>query len=438
VIAGSPGARRPMEARLASAGLPPLPRTAWLEIDLAAVAGNLATLRSLVGRGVRVEPVVKADAYGHGAVPVASALEAAGADGFSVATFDEAIELRAAGIGAPILVLYPIPPDLVAEAARRSIAVSTGEGQGLERLVAAAGAAGAAGGPRLDVHLELETGLGRGGAMPDAAGRAAARLRGARGIRLAGCWSHLTAADDAATARDQDERFEGLLEAIGIDVSPVQRHLSASGAILGGTARGWDAVRPGLSIYGIVPDGLAVPEGLRPTVERLQPAMALVARPVRVVDLPAGHGVSYGPAFVTARPSRIATLPLGYGDGWRRTFSDRTFALVRGARAPIVGRVAMDAVMVDVTDVPGSPVDQDDEFVLLGAQGDERIGAAALARIADTISYEVTTAMARRVLRVYHRAGALLGVRALTGWTSAGPDPGGAPHVPDAALPART
>jgi alanine racemase len=438
VIAGTQGVRQPIEARLAAAGLPPLPRTAWLEIDLAAVADNLATLRSLAGTGVRVEPVVKADAYGHGAVPVAIALEAAGADGFSVATFDEAIELRAAGIEAPILVLYPIPPDLVPEAARRAIAVSTGEGQGLERLVAAAAATGAAGGPRLDVHLELETGLGRGGAMPDAAAGAAARLREAPGIRLAGCWSHLTAADDAAIARGQDERFEGLLDGIGIDDPPVRRHLSASGAIVGGTARGWDAVRPGLSVYGIVPDGLVIPEGLRTTAGQLRPAMALVARPVRVVDLPAGHGVSYGPAFVTARPSRIATLPLGYGDGWRRAFSDRTFALVRGARAPIVGRVAMDAVMVDVTDVPGPPVDEDDELVLLGTQGAERIEAAALARIADTISYEVTTAMARRVPRVYHRAGALLGVRALTGWTSVGPEPGDAPHVPDAALPART
>ena len=139
---------------------------------------------------------------------------------------------------------------------------------------------------------------------------------------------------------------------------------------------------------------------------------------VRVMELPAGHGVSYGPTFVTTRPSRIATLPLGYGDGWRRNLSDLADALVRGTRVPIVGRVAMDAVMADVTDVPGAPVTEDDEFVLMGTQGDESITAFDLAAAGGTISYEVITGMSRRMPRVYHAAGSPVEIRYLAGGRS--------------------
>jgi alanine racemase len=161
-----------------------------------------------------------------------------------------------------------------------------------------------------------------------------------------------------------------------------------------------------------------VPAAAAKATAGLRPVMALVARPVRVTDLPPGHGVSYGPTFVTSRASRIATLPLGYGDGWRRTWSDRTQALVRGVRVPIVGRVAMDAVMADVTDVPGPEVTEDDEFVLLGAQGEERISAFDLAATGGTISYEVVTGMSRRLPRVYHAAGSPVGIRYLAGGRS--------------------
>ena len=164
----------PIEARLARAGLPPLARMAWLEIDLDALRGNLAVLRSIVGPGTRVEPVVKADAYGHGAVPVALALEAAGADGLSVATLDEAFELREAGVTLPLLVIYPIPPDAVAAAAAAGIAVSLGPGRDGERVLRAAAGLSSP----LEVHLEVETGLGRGGVLPEAAAAAIARRAG--------------------------------------------------------------------------------------------------------------------------------------------------------------------------------------------------------------------------------------------------------------------
>lgn len=417
--------REPIESRLARAGLPPLPRTAWLEIDCDALRANLATVRGLVGPDVRVEPVVKADAYGHGAAPVALELEAAGADGLSVATLDEALELRAAGVTLPLLVLYPIPPGLAAEAARQRIAISIGPGPLAARTLAAAGEAFRTGSSvdRLDVHLELETGLGRGGVLPDAVQAAVEAVRQAPGTRLAGIWTHLAASEDPSSARAQDERFSQamapLVEGVAWGPAAVRRHLAGSGGVLGGDVARWDAVRIGLAIYGLVPDAFRPAMSIASAVGALRPAMAVVARAVRVVDLPAGHGVSYGPTFVTSRPSRIATLPLGYGDGWKRALSDRSQALVRGIRVPLVGRVAMDAVMADVTDVPGRPVTEDDEFVLLGSQAGAQISARDLASAAGTITYDVVTAMARRLPRVYHAAGSPVGLRTLAGGRSA-------------------
>ena len=417
--------RPPIELRLARAGLPPLPRTAWLELDLDALRSNLEVLRAVVGPGVRVEPVVKADAYGHGAEPIALALEDAGADGLSVATLDEGLELRAAGVTLPILVLYPIPPDGVGEAARAGIATSTGPGLLNARLLAAAAVWSTSAEARdrpLEVHIEVETGLGRGGVLPEMVPTAVEVALAAPGVRLAGVWTHLAAADDRDTAVGQDEAFgqalAPLVDAVHWGPDATRRHLAGSGGVLAPGLRRWDSVRTGLSIYGMVPDALVPrPEVVGPAAG-LRPVMALLARPVRVMELPGGHGVSYGPSFVTARRSRIATLPVGYGDGWRRDFSDASEALVRGVRVPLVGRVAMDAVMADVTDVPGPAVTEDDEFVLLGEQQGERITALELAATAGTISYEVVTAMARRLPRVYHAAGSPVGIRTLAGGRS--------------------
>ncbi len=412
-----------IEARLAAAGLPALPRTAWLEIDLDAISANFATIRDLAGPGVPVHPVVKADAYGHGAIPVARTLEAAGADGFCVAALDEAVALRRAGIRGPILVLYPVPPAMALEAARRRIAVTAGDPHLLVATLAAISAGRAS--PRLTVHLEVETGLGRGGfrgAEIVAAARAVAAVRGAR---IGGLWTHLQAAEVASTTRAQVAAFEDAITSLcqaGVAVS--RRHVRASGSLVGGQDSlhhdmgsddgigSYDGVRPGLSIYGLVPDELAgMP--LRAAAGRLQPALSLRARPVRVQDLPAGWGISYGPTFRTDRPSRIATLPFGYGDGWARALSNRADALVRAVRAPIVGNVAMDAVMVDVTDVPGPEVGVDDEFVLIGRQGTASISAADVALARGTNTWEVVTTMARRLPRVYHAASGPVAVRSL-------------------------
>jgi alanine racemase len=309
---------------LAAAGLPALPRTAWLEIDLDRLRDNLDAIRAAVPAGVRVEPVLKADAYGHGAVPVGLALEAAGADGFSVAAFDEAVELRAGGVRVPLLCLYAIPPETVAPAMRLGLAVSASGEPALERMVEAAAAAWRGErGPRprraLRVHLDVETGLGRAGLDPDRLATVARRLRSSAGVRLAGVWSHIQQADDIPRTDRQVERFGdalgGLAEAWGRPV----RHLAASAGVLGGVVPAFDAVRIGLATYGIVPDDVIAPAAMAPPASAIRPILSLHARPVRVATLPPGTGIGYGPSFTTARASRIATLPLGYGDGYPRS-----------------------------------------------------------------------------------------------------------------------
>jgi alanine racemase len=213
---------------------------------------------------------------------------------------------------------------------------------------------------------------------------------------------------------EQERRFGAaahLLEAAGTAVPT--RHLAASGGVLteaGGTN---EVVRVGLAQYGLIPDGLEVPAALREVAARLRPVMSLRAQPVRVAWLEAGSGVSYGPSFRTKRRSLIATLPVGYADGYFRTFSNRASALVRGIRVPQVGTVAMDAIMVDVTDVPGPEVTVDDEFTLLGEQGSECIGAVEMARWGDTISYEVLAGWSGRLPRVYYAAARTVGIRTL-------------------------
>ena len=403
--------RHPLLAAGPGHPLPPLPRTAWIEIDLDALAANGRLLQGSLPEGIRLEAVVKADAYGHGAVPIARALVAAGVQSLSVATYDEGLELRQAGISVPILVLFPIPPELVGGAIRHSLSITAGDPTLLERTLAAlarlseAEANAASDARELLIHVEVETGLGRGGFDSAALPAAAAAIEAAPRARMAGLWSHLQDAGDRSRTASQTARFgvaSSLLEEVGVTLP--ERHLAASGGLLAASAPSFDVVRIGLALYGIVPDGLAVSERRRGAAAGLRPILSLRARPVRVASLPAGSGISYGPSFVTKRDSRVATLPLGYADGYPRSLSNRAEVLVRGQRVPAIGTVAMDAVMVDVTDVLGPPVTVDDEFTLIGNQGDGAIDATEVARWGNTISYEIVTAMSGRLPRVYYAA----------------------------------
>ena len=417
------GPDAPIELRLARAGYPGLPRTAWLEIDLDALRGNVAAFRAALPPQVALDAVVKANAYGHGALPVARVALDGGARGLCVATLDEGLLLRAQGLMAPILVLFPIPPDAAPDAARAGVAVAAGDAVLFGRLLAsyAAGRRADPDLPDLAVHLTLETGLGRDGLWPDEAAAAVREARAVQGVHVAAAWSHLQAAEDRPRTLRQAARLEAALAALAeVGFAAPQRHLLASGGVLGldgfgdGEHPTFDSVRVGIALYGIAPDGVTVRGVAAPILAGLRPVMSLRARPVRVTDLPAGEGVGYGPRFVTGRPSRIATLPIGYADGWPRNRGNLAGALVRGRRAPIVGNVAMDAMMIDVTDVPGAPVTPDDEFVLLGAQGDDRIAAEELALERTTVTWEVVAVMSARLPRVYTSAAGVAGLVTLT------------------------
>jgi alanine racemase len=320
-------------------------------------------------------------------------------------------------------VAYPIPTALVAEARRRTISITVADRELLDELVAAV-AAVAADEPRLQVQIEIETGLGRGGFDAGSAADAATKVRAAAGLQLVGAWTHLQAPEDEARSRDQLARFQAITRDLEARIGALgARHASASGSLVLGEAVSLDGARPGLATYGLIPDELLgdiVGDGLQarllsPDAGALRPVLSLRARPVRVAELPPGSGISYGPTFTTSRTSRIATLPLGYGDGWSRALSNRAEALVRGRRVPLVGNVAMDAVMADVTDVPGELVTVHDEFVLIGRQGEERISAADVARARGTNSWEVVTNLAARLPRVYHAASVPRETRTLIG-----------------------
>ena len=414
-----PAAR--IEERLGAAGLPALPRRCWLEIDAQALAGNLRAVRQLVPPGVEVAPVVKADGYGHGLEVSARAFASAGARRLCVATLDEAAALRASGIRLPVVVLFAVPPDEAVKWAGERLEFVAGDSGNLRGLLAAWGSTGSRRG-ELRLHLEVETGLGRAGFRPPDVAAAASAVAAAPGARLFGIWSHLAAGDDATVTAVQARLFERAVEGLragGLPVPP--RHLGATAGLFAASCPTYEMVRPGLCGYGVLPEGFPVAPAARAAADALRPAMTLKARPIRLEQVSKGEPVGYGGLWRAERPSRIATLPVGYGDGWDRAYgltaaatrSRTAEVLVRGRRVPLVGSVAMDALMVDVTDVEG--VTEDDEFVLLGEQGGERITVGELARLRTTISWEVLASMAHRVPRVYHAGARISGLRTMAG-----------------------
>ena len=367
------------------------PHRAWVEVDHAAIRSNLATVRRLAG-DAQVIAVVKANAYGHGAVPVARTLVGAGAERLAVATVDEGAELRADGIGVPIVLLWGIGPGEAPSVVEHELEPIVYD----EPTVALLEGAAASAGVRVGVHLKVDSGLGRQGADPDDALSLASLVARSPHLVLTGTMSHLAVpGEDEAYTEVQRLRLARVVDAMrsaGIDAGLV--HVSATGGILSG-APGLveaDAVRPGLALYGLVPPwaGSERDPGLRP-------ALTLKALPLRVFDLPAGDAIGYGLRFRAATSTRIATLGIGYGDGWPRVHANNGFALVRGVRVPIVGAVSMDGIMLDVGAVDG--VTGDDEFVLIGEQGEARITVEEVAAQRRTINYEVTTALRGRLPR---------------------------------------
>lgn len=414
---GSSEPAAPIEARLAEARLPPLPRRSWLEIDLDALAGNARALRSLLPRGGALGVVVKADGYGHGMVAAARAALAGGAGLLAVATLDEALVLRAARIEAPILVLYPVPPDRLAVAADANLDLVVADQPSLEAAVRAVGAPGA--GTSLRLHLGIDSGMSRGGLAPELAATAARQLLDAGLERLAGTWSHLATPEDPASVAAQVERFEAALVALttaGID--PGLRHLNATGGAVGGLAPAFDLVRVGLAFYGVLPPELEVPDTVASALGGLRAALSLRARATLLTTIEAGARVGYAGTWAAPRRSTIATVAIGYADGWVRAYAPGSWGLIRGRKVPVVGRVSSDALALDVTDVAG--FDVDDEIVLLGPI-EPAMTVHDLARLRGSISWEVLDDLSPRLSRVYLEAGRPVAVRYLDGQTVLAP-----------------
>jgi len=380
---------RRIDRSLERAGLSPLERSVWVEVDIDALIDNAAALRSLV-RPATLGAVVKADGYGHGLEMAARCAVSGGAEWLFVADTSEAIRLRADGYQGRILVLYPVPSAQVTTMAAHHVDVSVGS---LDEARAVADWL-SPDDPTLSVHIEIDTGMTRGGVAPDEAmGAVTAIIEGSQ-TTLAGVWTHLAAPEDQVTTTDQLSRFAEVLSLLGQrGVAPVVAHAAASGGILATDTSSQDLVRPGLAYYGVHPEagGSLPPE--------MTPALSLRAHPVRLVEVAAGTNVGYAGTWTADRQSTIATLPVGYADGWSRASSPGCFALVHGQRAPLVGRVSSDSLTVDVTGIVG--IGPDSEFTLLGIDGDSRISAEAVAAVRGTISWEVLQQLGSRLSRVY-------------------------------------
>ena len=358
-------------------------RATVLRISTDAIAANARVIRSRLPEAVRMMCVVKADAYGHGGVRTAGKLLAAGADAFAVAIVEEAEALRRGGIGGMILVLGGAGEESLRQAVRWGASQAVYTPGMLDVLQAEARRTGL----RARAHLKLDTGMSRVG-VRDGEDLAAmlACWRRCPDVDMEGVFTHFCAADsDPQFTALQNGRFAAALQQIREAGHRPIAHAAASSAMLD-PALQYDMVRPGIALY-----GTGVPE----LSGELRAAQTLSTRPVRIQRIAAGDTVGYGRTFTAKRETLVMTLPIGYGDGYPRILGNRASVLVRGRRAPLIGRVCMDMIMADVTDIP--QVGLDDEVVLLGSQGGECISPDELAELAMTIPYEIMLGFSSRV-----------------------------------------
>lgn len=376
----------------------------WAEIDLDAIAYNAAALKARAGGHAELMVTVKANAYGHGAVPVARAALDGGATRLAVARTLEGVELRQAEISAPILIMgYTLPAE-AARIVRWDLTPTVNTVQQAMALSAAAQEAG----KTVPIHIKVDTGMGRFGLLPGEVVDFVRTISRLPGLFLEGLYTHFAIADaaDKTYTRRQFEKYMNVvnqLEATGF-FFPL-RHVSNSAATLDLPEMALDMVRCGIALYGLRPS-----DEVEPAVP-LRPAMTLKSRVARVRTLPTGASISYGCTYTTTRPTPVALVPVGYGDGYHRILSNKGAVLIHGQRAPIVGRVCMDQFVVDVSEIPN--VRQDDEVVIFGRQGEAEITAEEVARWAQTINYEVTTSILPRVTRVFLREGQVVAVQPL-------------------------
>ncbi|MDK2880862.1 MAG: alanine racemase [Clostridia bacterium] len=369
-------------------------RPAWIEIDLSALCSNVRELRRVANPSAAVMAVVKANGYGHGLEEVSRAALKSGASWLGVALLQEALALREKGITAPILVLGYTPTEYAEDVVRNDVSQTVTAWEDAVALAAAARRLG----KRAKVHIKIDTGMGRLGFYPNRDTlEVICRLARLPGLEVEGIYTHFATADeeDKSYTEEQFARFQCLLKELAARQLFIRwKHCANSAALLDLPFTHLDLVRPGIAIYGYYPSS-----HVRHDLISLKPVMSLKARLAFVKEVPAGSRISYGGTFVTRQRTRIATVPLGYGDGYSRLLSGKSEVLVKGVRAPVVGRICMDQLMVDVGHIPD--VKQGDEVVLLGRQGEEEITAEELAKKLGTISYEVLCMLSVRLPRIY-------------------------------------
>ncbi|HEX7176811.1 MAG TPA: alanine racemase [Pyrinomonadaceae bacterium] len=370
-------------------------RPTWAEVDLDALASNYRVVRRHVGAGVKVLAVVKADAYGHGAAECARRLEAEGADWFGVASPEEGVELRRAGVTRPVLSFGGfwegqaetcIGERLAPAVYRLDMAAALDEAARVSGVVA-------------DVHVKIDTGMGRLGVRYEGAAEFAAKLAGFKNIRVDGLLTHFAVADEPERlcfTDDQVKRFRDALEAFRAHGHrPAHEHMANSAATFAHQQTWGNMVRPGGVLYGLWRDVL--PAGSRDP--GLRPVMSVRSRVTLLKRVRRGETLGYGCTFEASRDMMVATLPIGYHDGYMRALSNRGRVIVRGTYAPVVGRVSMDLTLIEVTDVAGAA--EGDVVTLLGTDGALGVPAEDLAQTAGTISYEVTCGVSGRVPRLH-------------------------------------
>jgi alanine racemase len=371
-------------------------RPVWAEIDLASIKHNITEIKRRVGN-TPIIGVVKADGYGHGAVEVSKVLLNNGVSALAVATLSEAIQLRNAGITVPVIMLGLTPwhyQKILIEYDITPVVASYSDTRALSAMAVEAGTT-------VDVLVAVETGMGRIGLMPSKESvNEIIGINNLPNIRIKGIFSHFSSADekDKSYTFQQIENFNRFyqdLEAAGISIK-FRTHAN-SAATMEVPEAWFDAVRPGIILYGCYPSN-----EVDKSLLSLKPAMTLKASIVFLKRVPAGTSISYGRKFVTERESVIATIPIGYADGYPRLLSGKGRVLIHGQYAPVVGNICMDQCMVDVTDIPN--VKKYDEVVLIGTQGDKTILADEIAEKTGTINYEIVCRIGKRVPRVYINA----------------------------------
>ncbi len=368
----------------------------WVEVDLENFSHNLDEIKKIVGPDVKVLQVVKADAYGHGAIEISNVALKNGASFLGVANADEGVQLRVSGITSPILIMSPATVSEINEIIKYNLIPSIsdlGFARELQKSYRKAGV-------KAPIHIEVDTGMGRGGTTHQEAFNVIREILGFPNIILEGIFSHFSSSEVEGEDYNQMQwkLFKELIEMLEENnIHIPQKHMSNSGGLLNFPQFNLDMVRPGLISYGIYPS---------PDTESkadLASVMSFKTSVVLLKDFPKGYSIGYGRTYVTEKPTRIATIPVGYGDGYGWILSNQGEALIRGIRVPVVGRVSMDMCTIDVTDIPDCQVG--DEVVLMGKQESEYISANEIAQKAKTISYEILCALGKRAPRVFVHKG---------------------------------